>query len=91
MMGQELFEHPHRQYREYGITALTELSSRIGDPEDPNMDAMEEALANSPEDAITFDDDTDLWITGPDEAIEAMFDDREAFVAALLEDVDPGL
>ena len=33
MMGQELFEHPKKQYKTYGITALEELSPRIGDPE----------------------------------------------------------
>ena len=26
MMGQELFEHPKKQYKTYGITALEELS-----------------------------------------------------------------
>lgn len=91
MMGQELFEHPMRQYQKYGVIALTELSARIGDPQDPDIEAIEEALSSAPDDAITFDEDTQLWIMGPDDNIEAMLEDREAFVAALLDEVDPGL
>ncbi|MGV0381707.1 molecular chaperone GrpE [Corynebacterium segmentosum] len=95
MMGQELFEHPKKQHKTYGLTALGELGQRIGDPEAFAEDradadqiaAMEEAL----EAALTFDEDADAWIVGAEEDIEKMFTDREAFLEALLNDEDPGI
>ncbi|ERS42500.1 MULTISPECIES: hypothetical protein [Corynebacterium] len=99
MMGQELFEHPKKQHKTYGLTALGELGQRIGDPEAFAEDradadqiaAMEEALEAYPESALTFDEDADAWIVGAEEDIEKMFTDREAFLEALLNDEDPGI
>ena len=34
MMGQELFENPHRQYELYRVTAHEKLSQTLGDPEE---------------------------------------------------------
>ena len=99
MMGQELFEHPKKQYKTYGITALEELSPRIGAPEAHLEDtasaeqvaAMEEALEAYPDSALTYDQDTELWIVGAEEDIERMLADRESFVEALLNNEDPGI
>mgnify|MGYP001507976124 FL=1 len=99
MMGQELFEHPKKQYKTYGITALEELSPRIGDPETHLEDtasaeqvaAMEETLKAYPDSALTYDQDTELWIVGAEEDIERMLADRESFVEALLNNEDPGI
>ena len=79
MMGQELFEHPKKQYKTYGITALEELSPRIGDPEAHLEDtasaeqvaAMEEALEAYPDSALTYDQDTELWIVGAEKTSSA--------------------
>ena len=99
MMGQELFEHPKKQHKTYGLTALGELGQRIGDPADfegdraeaDQISAMEEALEAYPDSAVTFDEDADAWIVGAEEDIEKMFADREAFLEALLNDEDPGI
>ena len=79
MMGQELFEHPKKQYKTYGITALEELSPRIGDPEvhlddaasEDQVAAMEEALEAYPDSALTYDQDTELWIVGAEKTLSA--------------------
>ena len=99
MMGQELFEHPKKQHKTYGLTALGGLGQRIGDPkafaEDradaDQIAAMEEALEAYPESALTFDEDADAWIVGAEEDIERMLADRESFVEALLNNEDPGI
>ena len=97
MMGQELFEHPQRQYTTYGITPLTELSAQVGPVEDleelteEQATALETALEQHPEGALTFDDASQLWIVGAEEDIERMLGDRESFVEALLNDEDPGI
>ena len=87
------------RYKTYGITALEELSPRIGDPEvhlddaanEDQVAAMEEALEAYPDSALTYDQDTELWIVGAEEDIERMLGDRESFVEALLNDEDPGI
>ena len=99
MMGQELFEHPKKQHKTYGLTALGGLGQRIGDPkafaEDradaDQIAAMEEALETYPDSAVTFDEDADAWIVGAEEDIERMLADRESFVEALLNNEDPGI
>lgn len=99
MMGQELFEHPLRQYAEYGVTELREESPRLGDPAsfeddtatEEQLDLMEEVFARHAEDAVTFDEESGLWIVGPEEGIERMFADREAFLDALEAGEDPGV
>lgn len=99
MMGQELFEHPLRQYAEYGVTELREESPRLGDPAsfeddtatEEQLDLMEEVFARHAGDAVTFDEETGLWIVGPEEDIERMFADREAFLDALEAGEDPGV
>lgn len=101
MMGQELFEHPPlRQYAEYGVTELREESPRLGgDPAsfeddtatEEQLDLMEEVFARHAEDAVTFDEESGLWIVGPEEGIERMFADREAFLDALEAGEDPGV
>ena len=97
MMGQELFEHPLRQYTTYGITPLKELSSQVGPVEDleelteEQAAALEVALEQHPEGALTFDDASQLWIIGAEEDIERMFQDREEFVEALNNNEDPGV
>lgn len=97
MMGQELFEHPQRQYTTYGITPLTELSAQVGPVEDleelteEQATALETALEQHPEGALTFDDASQLWIVGAEEDIESMFQDREDFVEALNNNEDPGV
>ncbi|HIX78738.1 MAG TPA: molecular chaperone GrpE [Candidatus Corynebacterium faecipullorum] len=97
MMGQELFEHPLRQYTTYGITPLKELSSQVGPVEDleelteEQAAALEAALEQHPEGALTFDDASQLWIIGAEEDIERMFQDREEFVEALNNNEDPGV
>ena len=53
MMGQELFEHPKKQYKTYGITALEELSPRIGDPEAHLDDAASEEQVSAME-AVSY-------------------------------------
>ena len=52
---------------------------------------MEEALEAYPDSALTYDQDTELWIVGAEEDIERMLGDRESFVEALLNDEDPGI
>lgn len=97
MMGQELFEHPLRQYTTYGITPLKELSSQVGPVEDleelteEQAAALEAALEQHPKGALTFDDASQLWIIGAEEDIERMFQDREEFVEALNNNEDPGV
>lgn len=97
MMGQELFEHPLRQYTTCGITPLKELSSQVGPVEDleelteEQAAALEAALEQHPEGALTFDDASQLWIIGAEEDIERMFQDREEFVEALNNNEDPGV
>lgn len=97
MMGQELFEHPKRQYATYGITPLKELSAQVGPVDDldelteEQATALEAALEQHPEGALTFDDASQLWIIGADEDIERMFQDREGFVDALNNNEDPGV
>lgn len=97
MMGQELFEHPERQYATYGITPLKELSAQVGPVDDldelseEQATALEVALEQHPEGALTFDDASQLWIIGADEDIERMFQDREGFVEALNNNEDPGV
>ena len=97
MMGQELFEHPQRQYTTYGITPLTELSAQVGPVEDleelteEQATALETALEQHPEGALTFDDASQLWIVGAEEDIESMLQDREDFVEALNNNEDPGV
>ncbi|OFN75734.1 molecular chaperone GrpE [Corynebacterium sp. HMSC074E01] len=97
MMGQELFEHPQRQYTTYGITPLTELSAQVGPVEDleelteEQATALETALEQHPEGALIFDDASQLWIVGAEEDIERMFQDREDFVEALNNNEDPGV
>ena len=97
MMGQELFEHPKRQYATYGITPLNELSAQVGPVDDldelteEQATAFEAALEQHPEGALTFDDASQLWIIGADEDIERMFQDREGFVEALNNNEDPGV
>ena len=97
MMGQELFEHPQRQYATYGITPLKELSAQVGPVEDleelteEQATALEAALEQHPEGALTFDDASQLWIIGAEEDIESMLQDREDFVEALNNNEDPGV
>ena len=97
MMGQELFEHPKRQYATYGITPLNELSAQVGPVDDldelteEQATAFEAALEQHPEGALTFDDASQLWIIGADEDIERMFQDREGFIEALNNNEDPGV
>lgn len=97
MMGQELFEHPQRQYAIYGITPLEELSAQVGAVEDveelseEQATALESALEQHPEGALTFDDASQLWIIGAEEDIERMLQDREEFVEALNNNEDPGV
>lgn len=97
MMGQELFEHPEHQYATYGITPLKELSAQVGPVDDldelteEQATALEAALEQHPEGALTFDDASQLWIIGADEDIERMFHDREGFVDALNNNEDPGV
>lgn len=97
MMGQELFEHPQRQYATYGITPLEELSAQVGPVEDleelteEQATALEVALEQYPEGALTFDDASQLWIIGAEDDIERMFQDREDFVEALNNNEDPGV
>ncbi|OHO51059.1 molecular chaperone GrpE [Corynebacterium sp. HMSC035E02] len=97
MMGQELFEHPQRQYSTYGITPLKELSAHVGPVEDleelteEQATALEAALEQHPEGALTFDDASQLWIIGAEEDIERMFQGREDFVEALNNNEDPGV
>lgn len=98
MMGQELFEHPKRQYQRYRITACEAESAVIGDPEDfvdgqPTAQqeaAMEAILEAHPDAALTFDPDTGLWVVGSEDDINQMFADREDFVTALENGEDPG-
>lgn len=52
---------------------------------------MEEALEAYPDYALTYDQDTELWIVGAEEDIERMLADRESFVEALLNNEDPGI
>lgn len=97
MMGQELFEHPQRQYATYGITPLEELSAQVGPVEDleelteEQATALEAALEQHPEGAVTFDDASQLWIIGAEGDIESMLQDREDFVEALNNNEDPGV
>ena len=97
MMGQELFEHPEHQYATYGITPLKELSAQVGPVDDldeiteEQATALEAALEQHPEGALTFDDASQLWIIGADEDIERMLQDREGFVDALNNNEDPGV
>lgn len=97
MMGQELFEHPKRQYTAYGITPLEELSAQVGPVEDlaalseEQATALEHALEQHPEGALTFDDASQLWIIGAEDDIERMLQDREDFVEALNNNEDPGV
>lgn len=97
MMGQELFEHPERQYTTYGITPLKELSAQVGPAEDleelseEQTAALEHALEQHPDGALTFDDASQLWIIGAEDDIERMLQDREDFVEALNNNEDPGV
>ncbi|WP_308606642.1 molecular chaperone GrpE [uncultured Corynebacterium sp.] len=97
MMGQELFEHPKRQYTTYGITPLKELSAHVGPVEDleelseEQAAALETVLEQHPEGALTFDDASQLWIIGAEKDIERMLQDREDFVEALNNNEDPGV
>ncbi|MDY5839830.1 MAG: molecular chaperone GrpE [Corynebacterium camporealensis] len=98
MMGQELFEHPKRQYRTYNITPLTELTKLISSPEvledDPTeeqVEAIEAALDDVPSAAVAFDEAAGLWIRGAEEDINQMLDDREEFLDALENNQDPGI
>ena len=95
MMGQELFEHPKRQYPHYNITVLDDL----GDPEahlegiatEEQVAAMDAALEKFPFAAITFDEESGHWIVGEEADINRMFADRDAFVDALENNEDPGI
>ncbi|WP_175972832.1 molecular chaperone GrpE [Corynebacterium sp. Marseille-Q2823] len=97
MMGQELFEHPERQYTTYGITALKDLSAQVGPAEDleelseEQTAALEHALEQHSDEALTYDDASQLWIIGAEYDIERMFQDREDFVEALNNNEDPGV
>ena len=98
MMGQELFENPHRQYELYRVTAHEKLSQTLGDPEEfpaerPTAEqeaAMEEVLAAEPEAALTYDAATELWISGAEDDINRLFSDRDEFVDARENGDDPG-
>ncbi|MDD7582740.1 molecular chaperone GrpE [Corynebacterium sp. 32222D000AT] len=97
MMGQELFEQPHKQYEQYHLTAFPEESAALGDPEQfpdgeptaEQAEIMEKLLEAHPDEALTFDAATGLWISGAEADVEALFSAREEFVAALEEGVDP--
>lgn len=98
MMGQELFEHPRRQYEKYAITAFAQFTDIIGDP--ANFDegqpnevqeaALAEIFAAHPGKAVTFDESAGVWIAGDEGDIERMFADRDEFVDALERGEDPG-
>ena len=45
MMGQELFEHPERQYTQYRIEALKDLSAQVGPVDDVEKLSDEQAAA----------------------------------------------
>ena len=76
---------------------MTELSAQVGPVEDleelteEQATALETALEQHPEGALTFDDASQLWIVGAEEDIERMFQDREDFVEALNNNEDPGV
>ncbi|MGV0360736.1 molecular chaperone GrpE [Corynebacterium minutissimum] len=97
MMGQELFEHPERQYAQYRIEALKELSAQVGPVEDVDelndeqAAALEQALEQHPESAVTFDELSQQWIVGAEDDINRMFQDREEFIEALEKNEDPGV
>ena len=97
MMGQELFEHPERQYTQYRVTALRELSEQVGRVEDveelsdEQVAAMEQVLEQHAEGVLTFDEASQLWIIGAEDDINRMFQDREDFIEALENDEDPGV
>ena len=97
MMGQELFEHPKRQYAQYRIEALEELSAQVGPVEDVDelsdeqAVALEQALEQHPESAVTFDELSQQWIVGAEDDINRMFHDREEFIEALENNEDPGV
>ncbi len=99
MMGQSLFEDIARQYREYSITALVEQSSQLGDPEaiesgqasEEQLAVFDAILAEFPDNPVTYDEMSGLWITGSEDAIERLFSDREAFLDALDKGEDPGI
>ena len=99
MMGQELFEHPRRQYVLYGITVCETLSKEIPSPElletddisERQHEAMLEVLEAHPEAALTFDEAAQLWIVGAEDDLNRMFTDREEFIEALEANEDPGL
>lgn len=96
-MGQELFEHPTRQYKQYRITALDGLTELLGDPEsfensEPTEEqdaALEKVFEDQPDGALTFDELTGQWIIGAEDDINRMFADREEFVEALENGIDP--
>ncbi|WP_246014387.1 hypothetical protein [Corynebacterium endometrii] len=97
MMGQELFEHPLRQYKHYGISALKELTDVLGEPEQfedseptpQQQEAIERAFESQPDGALAYDESTGLWILGDGDDINRMFADREEFVEALENGLDP--
>ncbi|QPK79966.1 molecular chaperone GrpE [Corynebacterium lizhenjunii] len=99
MMGQELFEHPRRQYREYGIEVIDGAAQLLSAPEDyesgnaseESLDALEAILKRYPDLAVTFDEAAGEWIAGTEDSVERMFADREKFIAALEAGEDPGL
>ncbi|APT92788.1 protein GrpE [Corynebacterium phocae] len=99
MIGQELFEHPRRQYPLFGITPQDELRAVVESPNllesdfltEEQIEAVEKVLDDNPDNVLTFDPDEDVWITGPEEEIEKMFAQREAFVEALISGEDPGI
>lgn len=97
MMGQELFEHPERQYTQYRIEALKDLSAQVGPVDDveklsdEQAAALEQALEQHPEGALTFDELSQMWIIGAEDDINRMFLDREEFIEALENNEDPGV
>ncbi|MDO5031973.1 molecular chaperone GrpE [Corynebacterium sp.] len=100
MMGQELFENPQRQYAHFGLVELPSLAEVLGVPDDngelpelseEQLGDVDHALADFPDYALTFDEAGRSWIAGPEEKVEAMFAAREEFLAALDNDIDPGV
>lgn len=99
MMGQELFEKPRSQYALHNITALDEETPLLGHPDDydnetatqEQLDAIEAVLEAHPGAAITYDEDSALWIVGADADLNRMFDARDEFLDALEAGEDPGV
>lgn len=98
-MSQDLFEDVEKQYSLYRITAFTQESQVLGDPEEftdgeptaAQAEFMEGMLAENEGKALTYDESFGLWIAGAEEDIARMFADRDEFVDALENGEDPGV